>query len=141
MPYATLQNMMDRFGERELIALTDRDNTGIVDAAVLARGLQSADDEINPYLVARYTIPPASVPAIVSNFACDIARYRLCGAEVIETDEIRNRYKDAIKFFEKVSKGEISLGLDALSQTVASKGSVHIRSDKAVFNKEKLSDY
>lgn len=141
MTYATQQNMTDRFGERELIALTDRDNTGVVDAAVLARGLQSADDEINPYLVARYTLPPASVPAIVSNFACDIARYRLCGAEVIETEEIRNRYKDAIKFFEKVSKGEISLGLDALNQTVASNGSVRVKSNQAVFNQSKLSDY
>lgn len=133
--------MMDRFGERELIALTDRDNTGIVDAAVLARGLQSADDEINPYLVARYTLPPASVPAIVSNFACDIARYRLCGAEVIETDEIRNRYKDAIKFFDKVSKGEISLGLDGLNQPVNSNGSVRLKTNAPVFNKGSLSDY
>lgn len=141
MAYATQQNMLDRFGERELIALTDRDNTGVVDVVVLAQGLKSADDEINPYLAARYTLPPASVPAIVSSFACDIARYRLCGAEVIETEEIRNRYKDAIKFFEKVSKGEISLGLDALNQTVSSNGSVRIKSNQAVFNQSKLSDY
>lgn len=141
MTYATQQNMIARFGEREIIALTDRDNTGVIDAAVLADGLKSADDEINPYLAARYTLPPTSVPAIVSSFACDIARYRLCGAEVIETEEIRNRYKDAIKFFEKVSKGEISLGLDALNQTVSSNGSVRLKSNQSVFNKDNLSDY
>lgn len=141
MTYATQQNMLDRFGERELIALTDRDNSGVMDDAVLANGLKLADDEINPYLVARYALPPASVPAILSGFACDIARYRLCGAEVVETEEIRNRYKDAIKFLEKVSKGEISLGLDAANQPVSSKGSVRVKSNEPVFNKSNLSDY
>lgn len=113
MPYASQSDMIARFGEREVIALTDRDNLGMIDAAVLAGALAEADAEIDPYLAPRHRLPLASVPKIVTGFACDIARYRLCGASVTLTDDIRDRYRDAIRFFEQVAKGVIGLGLDA----------------------------
>lgn len=113
MPYATKANMLARFGEDEVIALTDRTNIGAVDDAVLAGALAEADAEIDPYLAPRHKLPLASVPKILTGYACDIARYRLCGAGVTETDAIRNRYKDAVRFLENVAAGKIGLGLDA----------------------------
>lgn len=113
MSYATKANMLARFGEPEVIALTDRANLGVVDDTVLAGALAEADAEIDPYLAPRHVLPLASVPKILTGFACDIARYRLCGAGVTETDEIRNRYKDAIRFLEQAAAGKIGLGLDA----------------------------
>jgi phage gp36-like protein len=113
MSYATKTNMLARFGESEVIALTDRANLGVVDDTVLAGALAEADAEIDPYLAPRHVLPLASVPKILTGFACDIARYRLCGAGVTETDEIRNRYKDAIRFLEQAAAGKIGLGLDA----------------------------
>ena len=141
MTYATQQNMVDRFGEREVIALTDRDNTGVIDAVVLAQGLTSADDEINAYLASKYSLPLASTPVIVRDFACDMARYRLCSAEVTETEEVRNRYNDAIKFFSKVAKGEISLGLNGLNVVPAPTGPVLLKTNERVFSGASLSDY
>lgn len=141
MTYATQQNMVDRFGEREVIALTDRDNVGVVDATVLDKALQSADSEINTYLAARYSLPLISTPLVVRDFACDIARYRLSSAEVVETEEVRNRYRDAIKFFEKVASGVNSLGLDTLNQATSSIGSVKTNQTNRVFNASKLADY
>ena len=113
MTYAAKANMLARFGEPEVIALTDRENLGVVDDVVLDGALAEADAEIDPYLAPRHQLPLASVPKILTGFACDIARYRLCGAGVTETEEIRNRYKDAIKFLENVASGKIGLGLDA----------------------------
>ena len=133
--------MVDRFGEREVIALTDRDNTGVIDAVVLAQGLTSADDEINAYLASKYSLPLASTPVIVRDFACDMARYRLCSAEVTETEEVRNRYNDAIKFFNKVAKGEISLGLNGLNVVPAPTGPVLLKTNERVFSGASLSDY
>lgn len=141
MPYATQTNMVDRFGESEVIQLTDRSNIGEIEAAVLLNALASAEQEINAYLDARYALPLVNVPIIVRDFTCDIARYRLCGAEVVETEEIRNRYKDAIKFFELVAKGTISLGLDVTSQAQSAAAGVHVKSNRAVFNAQSLSDY
>lgn len=119
MSYATKTNMLARFGEPEVIALTDRANLGVVDDTVLAGALAEADAEIDPYLAPRHVLPLASVPKILTGFACDIARYRLCGAGVTETDEIRNRYKDAIRFLEQAAAGKIGLGLDAANNVAA----------------------
>lgn len=113
MSYATRQSMIARFGEGEVIALTDRDHLGVIDDQVLDGGLEEADAEIDPYLQPKYVLPLPIVPRIIVGMACDIARYRLCGGAVTETEEVRNRYKDALKFLERVSRGEISLGLDA----------------------------
>jgi phage gp36-like protein len=116
MSYAAKANMIARFTEAEVIALTDRENVGVINDAVLDGMLAEADAEIDPYLAPRHVLPLAAVPKILIGFACDIARFRLCGAGgVTETEEIRNRYKDAVKFLEKVSRGEIGLGLDLLN--------------------------
>lgn len=111
--YATIPQMIARFGEIEVLKLSDRLRAGVIDPQVLNDALAEADFEIDPYLAPRHTLPLASTPRILSGFACDIARYRLCGAGVTATDEIRNRYKDAVRFLEKVAGGEIGLGLDA----------------------------
>lgn len=116
MPYATKADMVSRFGEGEAIALTDRASLGVIDDVVLDDALAEAAAEIDPYLAPRHKLPLASVPKIVTGFACDIARYRLCGSGVTLTDDIRDRYKDAVRFFEKVSEGKIGLGLDPANQ-------------------------
>lgn len=141
MTYATQQNMIDRFGEREVIALTDRDNAGVIDVVVLDKALQSADSEINTYLAGSYSLPLDSTPLVVRDFACDIARYRLSSAEVVETEEVRNRYRDAIKFFEKVASGLTTLGLNNLNQITNSIGSVKTNQPSRVFNAATLADY
>lgn len=128
MSYATKANMIARFGEAEVIALTDRAGLGTVDDAVLAGALAEADAEIDPYLAPRHVLPLASVPKILTGFACDIARYRLCGSGgVTETEEIRNRYKDAIKFLDSVASGKLGLGLDASNNVAAPANTVQFK--------------
>lgn len=113
MSYATEQDMIDRFGEPELIQLTDIGPvaTGAIDTSVLGRALEDADAEINGYLEARYPLPLASTPRLVVGVASDIARYRLYRDVVPEI--VERRYADARKILENVSRGVVSLGLDA----------------------------
>lgn len=110
MSYASVADMVARFGDKELIAITDRDYTGQIDEAVLGAALETAGAEIDGYLGGRYTLPLSPVPRILAGYACDIARYRLVGAEAMETEPIRLRYRDAIKFLEQVAAGKITLG-------------------------------
>lgn len=134
--FATKADMLKRFGESEVIALTDRGNLGLIDDAVLDDALMEAGAEIEPYLAPRHKLPLATVPKIVTGFACDIARYRLCGSGVTLTDDIRDRYKDAIKFFEKASDGKIGLGLDAANAPAAPANTVQFSpSSERVFGR------
>lgn len=114
MPYATPAQMIDRFSERECVALSDRTGAGVVDESQLvAGGLVPASEEIDTYLGRRYAlplaiggVPMASTPAILVGLCCDIARYRLTGTEVQETDAIRRRYKDALAVLQLLADGK-----------------------------------
>lgn len=120
MPYATQADMVAEFGEREVIALTDRDNLGYVDEALLTDRLAKASAEIDTYLVGRYSVPLSVVSPLIVTYTCDIARYRLSGAGVTEVDTVRNRYKDALRFLESVRDGKIDLGANVPPATDAS---------------------
>lgn len=118
MAYATRNDMAARFGEDELIELTDRANVGQVDELVLAGALDDASAEIDSYLAGRYAVPLAQAPRFLAGLCSDIARYRLCGSGTRSTDEIHERYRNAIRFLEKVSSGAVSIGPVAGTGTV-----------------------
>jgi phage gp36-like protein len=131
MTYATQQNMIDRFGSQELIELTDRSNTGAIDATVLGQALADANTEIDSYLFSVCTLPLATVPPRLIKIAADIARYELYGARC--TDQVRARYTDAIAFLKAVVTGTASLGLDTTNQPVAEVGGVGMNAKQPVF--------
>ena len=87
-----------------------RANTALV---VVQRALQDADDTINGYISARYTMPLAPVPAVLARVACELARFYLYDDQV--TDLIKDRHAANMKWLAEVSKGTVSLGADATS--------------------------
>ena len=113
MAYATGEDMVARFGELEVLQLTDRNNEGLIDRAVAQTALVDATAEIDAYL-GRFRRPFEDVPPILVRLCCDIARYRLTAAQgVLITEEIRNRYKiDVLELLKALAKGDIQLGID-----------------------------
>jgi phage gp36-like protein len=108
MPYAVKADLEDRFSAQEILQLLDRDGNGVEDPGVLDKVLADTDAEIDAYLRTRYTLPLNPVPTVIVRLAAEIARYRLWSNNASE--EVRNRYKDAIKFLTSVSQGEVQLG-------------------------------
>jgi phage gp36-like protein len=103
LPYATQQNLVDRFGESEIRQISDRDGDGVADAAVIAKALADASAEIDSYIGKVYALPLATVPARVVDLAQDIALYKLFPSN--PPDDVRTRYEDARRFLETVAKG------------------------------------
>lgn len=141
MSYASQSDMIARFGETEVIQLTDRASVGLIDAVVLANALDEADAEINPYLQGRYVLPMPNVPRILIGYACDIARYRLCGAAVTETEAIRARYKDAVRFLENVASGKVQLGVSVAQTPAQPNATVVVVGSNRVFTQAGMADY
>lgn len=110
MPYTTQQEMIDRFGEAEVVQLTDRDGSaGAIVAQVLDQAIADADAEIDGYLAGGgYTLPLASVPAILSRIGADITRYHLY--DDAATEDVRRRYDRAVALLAAIAKGTVSLG-------------------------------
>ncbi|MCL9764302.1 gp436 family protein [Neisseria subflava] len=139
MAYATVKDMVARFGELEVIQLTDRNQDGLIDEDVAAVALADATAEIDAYL-GRFKRPFTDVPPILKRLCCDIARYRLTAANgVLITDEIRNRYKiDVLDLLRAMAKGEVQLGVDDSGEEVAAgeDGIVFVNGKNKVFGRD-----
>lgn len=109
MAYCTAQDMIDRFGEDEVIQLTDRARQGIIDDGVLDRALSDARAEIDGYLAVRYPVPLAAVPPVLVRVSADITRYYLF--DKAATDQVEARYKAAVGLLRDISAGRVTLGL------------------------------
>lgn len=139
MTYATEADLVLRFGAEEIAAISQTTLEGGIDSARVLRVIEDTDATINGYLASRYTLPLSTVPPIVVNFACDIARYRLT---TLPTDEMRNRFKDAVRWLELVAKGDLSLGVDAGgSAPAASEGGAKAVGPPRTFSIGRLRDW
>ncbi len=142
MTYATKQQMIDRFGETELVQLTDEAGLGVIDDVKIGDCLQDADDEINTFLAARYALPLSSVPKVLVRWACDVARYFLYDDQAPE--QVRKRYEDVRRSLEAVAKGTLSLGLDeTASEAATESGTVAYEKtdDDRLFTRDTLAGF
>lgn len=141
MPYTTLSLLQDRFGESELIQLTDKatPRTGAIVVSVVDKAIADADAEIDGFVGVRYAVPlPEPTPPVLVPIACDIARYRLYGNAV--PDIVRQRYEDAVARLKDIAAGRMVLGVDPISTPTVSTG-VLVRSPERVFSADALRDY
>lgn len=138
MSYCTIQDLIDRFGEAELIQLTDRQRTGIIDDGVVSRAISDATAEIDGYLAGRYTLPLETVPAALTRIACSIARYHLYDARA--TEQVSKNYDTALSFLRSVAKGNIAIGAGSVAP-VPQVGGPQVSASSSVFNRDTLADY
>lgn len=118
--YADVADMVARFGDLEVMQISDRNADGQIDDDVVLVALADATAEIDAYL-GRFKQPFAEVPPILKRLCCDIARYRLTATSGVQiTEEIRIRYKiDVLDLLKALAKGEVQLGLDSAGEQVA----------------------
>ncbi|PVX80050.1 gp436 family protein [Paraburkholderia unamae] len=116
MAYAAQTDMVSRFGEDEVVAITDRQMSGAIDPDALGDALDTASAEMDTYLSGRYQLPLAPVPRFLVTLCCDIARYQLCVGGTRLSDDIRDRYRDAVRFLELAAAGKVTLGVTAVGQ-------------------------
>ena len=113
--YCSLDDIKKRIPERELIDLTDDNDTGSVDTAVVDAIIISASNEINSYCQERYAehIPfdEASVPSLIKDLCVELSVYKLKLRRNRVDESWEAIYDHAIKTLEKISKGTVSLGL------------------------------
>lgn len=108
MSYITLQGLIDRYGDTELMQLTDALGTGVLDAAAINRAIADADAEIDAYLAGRMVLPLSPVPLALERIAAVMVRYYLY--KDAAPDLVAEQYKAAVKFLAEVSAGRAQLG-------------------------------
>ena len=116
--YCTQADIVARFGETELIQLTDRAAAGAVDVVAVEAAIADAAAEIDGYIATRYTLPLIPVPKIITRIAVDVALYQLFMARRMgASEEVRYRYTDVRKLLENIAAGKVSLGVPSPVQS------------------------
>ncbi len=110
--YVTPQDLIDAFGEAELIDLTDRatPRAFVVDVDVAGHACERAQAEIDAALAVRYALPLSAVPELLRFIAQDLARYYLQPHEA--TELVTKRWEAARTSLRDIAAGKASLGSD-----------------------------
>jgi phage gp36-like protein len=105
--------MIARYPNRDLVELTNEDPTQTtVELATLQQALSDASAEIDGYLDGRFALPLTDPPAVLPRLTCDIAMYRLQSLRpLLDVEDARKRYEDAVELLVRVARGEVTLGL------------------------------
>jgi len=104
MSYAVKADMILMFGDTEIMQITNRTGIGKIDDAVLQAALDDASSEADSYLS---VLPVTPSRALVRHTAA-IARFYLYANKA--TDEVRERYEDAIAWLKLASRGTVDYG-------------------------------
>lgn len=123
MIYAAVKDLVDRFGEPELVQLSDRDGTGSMGTAVVNRAIADATAFADGYLGRVYQLPlagcakPITVPGaapeyvcppVLTRMVCDLARYYLY-TDLSDDHEAARRYKAAQSDLAGIAAGKTLL--------------------------------
>ena len=120
MVYATVQDMIARFGEPEMIQLTDADDLAAVKPSRIELKLGDAHALADGYLGRVYALPltgcakPVGVavelvpPPQLTRAVCDIARYYLYD-DLAPESEVYRRFKTATAELQAIADGKAVL--------------------------------
>jgi len=143
--YATAQDVINRYPNRDLVQLTNEDPTATtVNDALITQALADASAEIDGYIEGRFALPLTDPPAVLNRLTTDIAMYRLQSLRPLhDLEDARQRYEDAVSMLSKVAAGELTLGLSADNQEPPpAAGSVEtVDAPARVFNRRNLKGY
>ena len=142
MAYATQQDMIDSFGNSEIVELTNLEDPAAVaiNPVPLVQALDDSTNLIDGYLASRYTLPlPSPIPAVLVGVCCDIARYRLDKNRARE--DVRKRFEDAIAWLKDLARGLVSLGIATNDQPATELGGVAYLAPDRIFTTASLGGF
>ncbi len=145
MSYATLADMYARYNRDALHILTDvkiADWQSLSPEELLhARehliqlALDDSSATIDGYIDGRATLPLETVPAVLIRISCVLARFALEEGEA--TEKATKDKEDVIRLLEKVSAGDVSLGLSKESERPTGGDVAIITSQGSVWSRNK----
>jgi phage gp36-like protein len=138
MSYATIQNMLDRGLQQELVDLTDTTNAPptTIDETAVQDALDDADSEINSYITAaNLTVPLNPVPRVIVLREIDIARYKLWGRMGRISELVQADYAAAVAWLTKLAQGTIQLGDNVAPTEQAAESTPQVISQPRTFTR------
>ena len=144
MSYATIGDLVTRFGEVTLAQLTARGEppADTPDESVLEAVLLDASETIDGYAAARYRTPLSPVPAPVRRWCADMAVYYLYAATGNVPDDVRQSFEDAMTGLKDMAKGLLAFQCEGVvSESAPSSGDILVSVPERLFTAESLKGF
>jgi phage gp36-like protein len=141
MSYATLQQLTDRYGARALVALTDRGEipTDAIDGTVVDRALADAAALIDGYLAARYRLPVAQVPPLLTDLTLSIAWYKL--HPHTPDQKAKDEHDQALRTLRDIAAGVVRLAIAGAEPATTGGGGARLTDRERPFTAETMRGF
>lgn len=141
MPYCTIDQLEDRYGRSMLLQLSDRGDTVPTDpdADLFARAIADADALIDGYLAARYALPLASTPALVTDLSQMISIYKAHGQNAPE--KITRDHDQALRTLRDIANGSLKLDVAGVEPAGAGQAEVTTNEAERPFTTDKMKGF
>lgn len=143
MPYCTTNDLLKLVSEDVLIQLSDLEDSGAIDAAVIAEAIETSDAQIDGYIANRVSdVPLVNVPVLISKISAKMTIHELYSNRMmtIAPDNIDAWYKECLRQLEAIRSGKMVLDFGSEAQS-KSEYRVNKDSDSQIFAKAELDKY
>lgn len=118
MSYASVDDMVLRFGQAEMITASTPDGAPAV--AVVAAYVQAALDDatslIDSYLRKRYRVPLDIAPPEILQACCKLARFEMStGGQRAPSDDVRKDRDNTVAWLKLIAEGKVVLGMEEVA--------------------------
>lgn len=103
--YCAKDDLVERFGEKELAQLTDEATAAVISDVEVAAACNEASSQIDMYVGRRYPVPLASPDAVVKKWAVALARLALWGERAGVDSTVRTAAEDVLKVLKDIANG------------------------------------
>ncbi len=116
--YASVQDLIDRYGETELVRLTTPDGADMdgIDTDRVEGALREACALVDTYLRKRYNVPLDIAPPEIRRATCVLTRYDLMHGDQREpTEQARLARKEVVDWLSDIAAGKVQLDLEEVA--------------------------
>jgi phage gp36-like protein len=135
MDYCTQDDIENRIGRADLVALSDYDGDGEPDPDVVGAAIRDACSLIDSYLSVRFRVPVDPVPPALKVRAINLSVYFLRLGRDSATEDARRQYEDDLAWLREAVRGDVSLGIEPSAAEGPRAHGVVYRSQRRVFGR------
>lgn len=127
MGYANLEDVLSQPWAGDLLDLADPDEVGVASEEIIAKALAKATVEMDAYVGAAYQLPLLSIPPLLQEIACTLARLYLHTGHV--PPQVEKDVELVRDWLKRIASGQMVL--DVLDEQVVASPSGSARSVRA----------
>jgi phage gp36-like protein len=143
MPYCNTNDLLKLVTEDVLIQLSDLENTGAIDADVIAEAIETSDAQIDGYIANKVAdVPLIQVPALITKISAKMTLHELYSNRTMTfaPDNIASWYKECLRMLEAIRSGKLQIDFGT-AQSGVSEYRINKDADSAIFPKDVLDKY